>query len=154
MYGPLIPEDGEQPRFSQIYIHDPSTQHTISINNMHVPVSLTKKQRECMSQTMNELQNFMIKVNPYVKDFLHICEIPDEYIKEEKLVISCKIRPDGEHERRYNAQQSLSEVSILTNSQPGDLLLRKRGESLQYVNDIHPSAQSLHLTLLFPYSAL
>ena len=89
----------------------------------------------------------MLDINPYVNDFLHICEIPEEDIKEGKLVISCKARPDGEHEHRYNTQQSLSEVSILTNSQP----LRKRGGGLQYVNYIHPSAQPLHFTLLFPY---
>ena len=67
------------------------------------------------------------------------------------MVISCKARPSGEHERRYNEQQSLSEVSVLTNSEKGDLVLRKRGGGLQFINDLHPAAQPLHFTLLFPY---
>ena len=66
-------------------------------------------------------------------------------------MISCKERPKGTHERTYNQQTSLSEVSVLTNSQPGDIVVRKRGGGLQFVYDIHPSAQPLHFTLLFPY---
>ena len=100
---------------------------------------------------MKKLQDMLIQVNPYIKDFLQICEIPDEGIEEGKLVISCKASPDGEHERRYNVQQCLSEVSILTNCESGDLILRKRGGGLQKINDIHPSAQPLHFILLFPY---
>ena len=82
---------------------------------------------------------------------MHICEISDDEIKKGKLGISVKERPKDSHERQYNTQSSLSEVSILTNSEPGDLVLRKRGGGLKFVYDIHPSAQPLHFTLLFPY---
>ena len=41
LQGPLIAEDNEQPRFAQIYIHDPSTQHTVRIENMSLPMSLS-----------------------------------------------------------------------------------------------------------------
>ena len=147
--GPLIVEDGEQPRFAQIYICDPATQHSIRMENMYVPKSLTEKQIKCMSGVLKKLQALLMEINPYIKDFLQICEIPDDEIAEGKLVISCKARPDGEHARRYNAQQSLTEVSILTNCESGDLVFRKRGGGLQYINDIHPSAQPLHFVLLF-----
>ena len=149
--GPLMAEQNEQPRFAQIYVHDPATQHTVRINNMNLPESLSTKQRKTLSNTMKKLQDLMMEVNPFVKDFLHIAEIPDEDIKEGKLVISCRARPNGEHERRYNEQQSLSEVSVLTNSESGDLVLRKRGGGLQTISDLNPSAQPLHFTLLFPY---
>ena len=151
IHGPLMAEENEQPRFAQIYIHDPSTQHTVRVNNMNLPESLSKKQTESISNTMKKLQNLMIEVNPFVKDFLHVCEISDEDIKDGKLVISCKARPDGEHERRYNKQESLAEVSVLTNSESGDLVLRKRGGGLQTISDLNPSCQPLHFTLLFPY---
>ena len=95
----------------------------------------------------------MKEVNPFVKDLLHICEIPDSDLTDGKLIISCKKedRPKNTHERRYNIQQSFNEVSILTNSVPGDLVLRKRGGGLQYIYDLHPSAQPLHFVLLFPH---
>ena len=149
--GPLIAEDDEQPRYAQIYIHDPATQHTVRIENMSLPMSLSEKQRKTLTKIMKKLQDLMFEVNPYVKDFLHIAEIPDDDLKEGKLVISCKARPDGEHERRYNKQQSLSEVSVLTNSEPNDLVLRKCGGGLTSISDLNPSAQPLHFILLFPF---
>ena len=149
--GPLMAEPHEQPRFAQLYIHDPSTQHTVRVKNMNLPSSLSKKQRESITQTMKKLQDLMMEINPYVKDFIHVCEIPEDEIKEGKLVISCKARPEAEHERRYNEQLNLSEVSVLTNSQPGDLVLRKRGGGLSSIKDLHPCAQPMHFTLLFPY---
>jgi hypothetical protein len=91
-----------------------------------------------------------MEVNPFVKDYIHVCEIPDEDILEGKLVISCKT-PKDEHERRYNLQQNFSEVSVLTNSEPNDIVLRKRGGGLQFMYDLHPAAQPLHFPLLFPY---
>ena len=118
---------------------------------MNLPSSLSSKQTDTITKVMGKLQNLMTEVNPYVKDFLHICEIPDDDVKDGKLVTSCKERPQGAHERTYNKQTSLSEVSVLTNAEPGDLVLRKRGGGLQFVYDIHPSAQPLIFTLLFPY---
>ena len=98
----------------------------------------------------------MKDVNPFVKDLLHVCEIPDEELKDGAIIISCKKqdRPKDSHERRYNLQQCLSEVLILTNSVPGDLVLRKRGGGLQQIYDLHPAAQALHFVLLFPYGTL
>ena len=93
-------EQIEQPRFAQIYVHDPSTQHTVRVNNMNLPVHLSTKQRSSITNTMKKLQELMKEVNPYVKDFLHIAELNDEDLKEGKLVISCQARPHGEHERR------------------------------------------------------
>ena len=151
MYGPLEADKNEVPRFAQLYIHDPATQHTMRLKNMNLPSSLNKKQTTLIVSVMKKLQNLMGEVNPYVKDFQHICEIPDKDIKDGKLVISCKEKPKHAHERTYNLQQSFSEVSVLTNSEPGDLVLRKRGGGLQFVYDIHPSAQPLHFTLLFPF---
>ena len=91
------------------------------------------------------------EVNPFVKDLLHIGEIPDQDLSEGKLIISCKERPKGTHERQYNVQQALYEVSVLTNSMPGDMILHKRGGGLKQIYDIHPSAQPLHFVLLFPF---
>ena len=40
---------------------------------------------------------------------------------------------------------------MLTNCESGDLVIHKRGGGLQFINDIHPSAQPMHFVLLFPY---
>ena len=120
---------------------------------MHLPTNLTIKQTLTISHILKDLQNLMMDINPFVKDYIHVCEIPDEEILEGKLVISCKT-PKDEHERRYNLQQSFSEVSVLTNSEPNDIVLRKRGGGLQFMYDLHPAAQPLHFPLLFPYGTI
>ena len=66
-------------------------------------------------------------------------------------MISAKARLTGQHERRYNDQLNLQEVSILTNSQPHDLVLQQRGGKLQSISDLNPKGMSLHFTLLFPH---
>ena len=95
LYGPLLADHNETPRFSQLYVHDPATENTMRIANMNLPKSLSKKQIETVKNIMPKLQQLMKEVNPFVKDFMHICEIPDNDIKEGKLVISCKQRPQG-----------------------------------------------------------
>ena len=46
---------------------------------------------------------------------------------------------------------NLQEVSILTNSQPHDLVVQLRGGGLQNISDLNPKGMPLHFTLLFPH---
>ena len=151
LFGPLYPDDGTEPKFAQLYVHDPATEHTMRIKCMYLPSNLNQKQTDIITNTLKSLQELLKGINPFVKDLLHICEIPDEEIKEGKLILSCDQRPKGSHERTYNLQQCFGEVSVLTNSVPSDLVLRKRGGGLEFIYDIHPAAQPLHFILLFPY---
>ena len=48
-------------------------------------------------------------------------------------------------------QVNLQEVSILTNSQPHDLVVQLRGGGLQNISDLNPKGMPLHFTLLFPH---
>ena len=66
-------------------------------------------------------------------------------------MISAMARPTGQHERRYNEQINLQEVSILTNSQPHDLVLQQRGGGLKSISDLNPKGMPLHFTMLFPH---
>ena len=77
MCGPLLPEEGETPRFAQLYVHDPATEHTTRVKNMCLPKHLSKLQTNIITNTMGNLQTLLKEVNPFVKDLLHICEIPD-----------------------------------------------------------------------------
>ena len=82
LHGPLIQDDNnEQPRFAQIYIHDLSTQHRIRVDKKNQPKSVTQHQIKSITKTMKSLQNLMHEVNPFVKDFLHIWEIPGEPVR-------------------------------------------------------------------------
>ena len=84
-------------------------------------------------------------------DLMMIMEIPDKDLANGKIIMSAKAKPKEEHARRYNLPTSLQEVSILTDSQPNDLVLRKRGGGLTLISDLNPKAMPLHFTLLFPH---
>lgn len=149
--GPLQAEDGEDPKFAQLYIKDPALETTHRQQNMSLPGSMSQQDRHTIYATLQNLQELMKAVNPYVKDYKMICEIPEDELLDGQLVISAKARPADGHERRYNAQASLTEVSILTNCHPHDLVVKIRGGGLQSVSDLNPNGMPLHFTLLFPY---
>ena len=68
----------------------------------------------------------MNNINSYVKDFCMICEIPEDNLLDGNLVISAKAWPADEHERWYTVQASLTEISVLTNAHPHDLVVKIR----------------------------
>ena len=147
--GPLVPSDGQNPIFAQLYVHDPSMESTTRFNNMVLPGNIGIQERTVLQELLQRIQDCLHEVNPFVHDFKQILEISDEEIADGVLVISAKA-PTGEHARRYNAQTNLKEVRILTNTQSHDLVLQKRGGGLQIVSDLNPNGMPLHFTLLFP----
>ena len=148
--GPLLPENGEQPRYSQLYVHDPSMESTNRFNNMTVPENMSEAQKIILREVLEIIQTSLHQVNPFIQDFKQIIEMPENDIGNGKIVISARA-PTGEHARRYNLQNNLKEVSILTDGQPHDLILQKRGGGFLSVHDLNPKGQPLHFTLLFPY---
>ena len=53
MFGPLMPDDDQPPRFAQLYIHDPSTQTTMRIKNMNLPAYLSSKQVDTITKVIS-----------------------------------------------------------------------------------------------------
>ena len=151
LIGPLQANDGEEPYFAQLYLHDPVLECTQRFKNMTIPASLTSHQKKILEQLLTKIQKVLHTNNPFVKDFKQVIEIPIEELQQGKIVISAKAKPREEHQRRYNEQISLQEVSILKNSEPHDLVLQLRSGSLQDISDLNPKGMPLHFTLLFPY---
>ena len=148
--GPLLPAPNETPRFAQLYVHDPSQEDTNRFNNMYIPANTTYPQKERLRKILKTVQEELHQHNPFIKDFKQIMELPEQDLQHGQIVVSANKRPDGEHERRYNTQANLNEVSILTNSEPHDLVIQKRGGGLQDVHEMNPKGMPLHFTLLFP----
>ena len=148
--GPLLPSDGEEPRFAQLYVHDSDLESSTRFNRMYLPNSVSNTQKITLGEKLEMVQQLLHDCNPFVQDFKQVMDIPDDELSNGKIVISAK-NPRGEHSRRYNEQTNLKEIRILTNSQPHDLVLQKRGGGLQAVNGMNPKGMPLHFTLLFPY---
>ena len=70
--GPLFPEAGEEPKFAQLYIHDPGTEHTRRVQNMSLPKTMTSQEVRTTTNIMAKLKQMLKEVNPVVKDLLHI----------------------------------------------------------------------------------
>ena len=149
--GPLVAEEGETPKFAQLYTLDPQLESTERFNNMRIPESTPRHKKTHLKSVLADVQEVIHEVNPFVQDFKQIAELSEEDIGEGKIVISAKEKPADEHPRRYNAPSSLHEVSILTNEKPHDLVLHKRGGGLRVISDLNPVGMPLHFVLLFVY---
>ena len=132
-------------------MHNPSLETGLRYSSMMIPVGTSDRQKKILEQVLVKVQDDLHKFNPYVRDFKQIIELDEDQLGQGKIVISAKARPTGQHERRYNDQLNLQEVSILTNSQPHDLVLQQRGGKLQSISDLNPKGMPLHFTLLFPH---
>ncbi|WP_416879511.1 AAA family ATPase [Litorimonas sp.] len=152
--GPLLPNHGEKPVFAQLFLHDPQLETANRLENMNMVIQpMSAPKRQMMRNLVERVETALRQVNPYIKDFVQILEIPDDELGEGHLVISAdrRDRPANTHPRTYNLQSNLKEVSVLTNFQPHDLVIRKRGGGIQRISDLNPSATPLHFTLLFPH---
>lgn len=148
--GPVQAEPGAQPRFAQLYMLDPSLETTTRYANMTLPGNLTNREKETMKKLLKTVQEVIHEKNPFVKDFKQLIEMSEEELHDGKVVISAAARPQQGHERVYNIQANLQELSVVTNEQPHDLVLNLRGGGLQFISDLNPKAMPLHFTLLFP----
>ena len=144
LVGSLQASEGVTPCFAQLYVLDPSMEIAERYNNMTIPSGMTNSQKKILGDILMTVQDVLHKVNPFVRDFKQILEIPAEDLGQGKIIISAKSRPRGEHERRYNAQANLMEVSIVTNCEPHDLVLQQRGGELKQVSDLNPKGMPLH----------
>ena len=148
--GALLPAQGEDPVYAQLYVYDAALESTQRFENMRIPSTTSNAQKAVLRQVLQTVQAVIHEHNPYVKDFKQIMELSEEDIGDGKIVISAK-GPSSEHPRRYNAPTNLNEVCILMNPGKHDLIVQKRGGGLQHVSDLNPSGMPLHFTLLFPH---
>ena len=148
--GPLLPAEGETPRFSQLYCLDSRLESSQRFENMVLPANTPKRDKNDLKVLLDTVQRNIHKYNPFVQDVLMILEIPDEELENGKIVISASEKPVDEHARRYNRPTNLQEVSIVTNEARHDLVLHKRGGGLQFISDLNPKGMPFHFTLLFP----
>jgi len=141
--GSLLPDDGAVPAFSQIYIYDTNEQ---LIHRQRLMPNLD-------SSTLEQLQEMLHKVNPYVHVFRQAAHILQENpLQDLKLVII-----KSSNERQY-ATPTASEVAVLMvgdgqEAEPSnrDIIIYKQNGDLQRISQIHQSYNPLHYVLLFPH---
>jgi len=138
--GSLLPHNGEEPQFLQIYFMGDSSFEA-------------KKRCEVIPTTrldiVLELQEFLHQNNPYIGLFETALEhMPSD---ESKIVIRADKTPAGEHQRRFNAP-TFDEVAIVmagNEFKRRDIVLQKRNSGLQRVAETHRSYDALQYPLIF-----
>ena len=141
MVGPLEADEGEVPKFAQIYFIDQAQQ--AGVRNSHFRGALAP-------EVLSELQAIMAEHNPFLGQFKYALEILRE--NENSVAVQITIRPDmvptGAHARVYNAP-TVSEVAAVIPEpdvvrRPCDIVLHKRGGGVQIISHTHPYYDSLH----------
>ena len=144
--GSLLPNENKTPAFAQIYVLDNSSAETA---NRHAVAPVTLN-----NAVLQQLQNMMHRVNPFVTSFQSIAEVSRTHgIDNVRMVIRSENTPDH---RRYNAPTA-DEIGILIVGNDGnenagtrDIVLRTRADGLERISEMHRFYDALHYVLLFP----
>ncbi|EYB87952.1 hypothetical protein Y032_0254g286 [Ancylostoma ceylanicum] len=138
--GSLLPPPNEDPRFLQIYfVADEEKQadrrcETIDGTRRNIVLNL---------QRMLHQHNNLVNVFKTALDKMPT----DEY----KVVIRADKRPQGEHERRFNAP-TVNEVAVIMvgdEFERRDIVIQRRSEALQRISETHRSYDALQYPLMF-----
>ncbi|KAF0292121.1 hypothetical protein FJT64_009817 [Amphibalanus amphitrite] len=154
--------DGERPSFAQIYVNDPdcddpAAEAALRLGHVPLPRGTREPERARLLTLLEQLQVLLRQVNPYVQDFIHAAELPEEEVQQQRLVVSADARPADQHPRRYNRAEGFREVAVLMDEEPvhQDIVLRRRADAegpfLQTVNETHRAFEALHFVLLLPF---
>ena len=160
--GPLRAGEGETPTFAQIYVNDPHCDHpeeeaAVRLGHVRLPASTSVPMQLRLLDLLQNLQVMLRDINPWIQDFIHAAEMPEEMVQHMQLVISADARPADQHQRRYNRPEGFREVSVLIGDQPAhqDIVLHRRpgrdGPPLQVINETHRAMEPLHFILLLPW---
>ena len=139
--GSLKPNEGESPKFAQIYFYDSNNEIENRLHhNPHLKEDILSKLQECLK-----------KVNPYIKSLRYAAEFSEEN-PDVKIVLHADKKPKDEHVRKYNLPSGSEIAVIMPGDQEGprDVVIQHKGGNLQTINSLHRSYDPLHYVLLFP----
>ena len=142
--GPLLPEDGVFPVFSQLYVYDhDDVLHYRTQNNL-----------ERDAGTMATLQTILERCNPFVAVYQQAFHLSHSTsVPEYRIQLDFRKCSDR---HRYNFPSASQELALiipgdehaLANAQ--DIIIRPRGGPLIRISHCHPAFLTLHFPLLCP----
>ncbi|KAL8621594.1 hypothetical protein ACOMHN_026265 [Nucella lapillus] len=141
LIGTLLPHNINTPSFLQVYFID-SREEEVAI----------RQNKKLHRGILRQLTEIMHANNSYVQN---LKSAKDELLAEKnmKVIIREDKRPQGEHSRRFNKQQS-SEIAILMDNEPTatrDIVLRLKDGGLKRISELHRSYDPLQYPLIFMY---
>ncbi|XP_022023763.1 uncharacterized protein LOC110924026 [Helianthus annuus] len=153
--GSLLPEDGNEPKFSQLYTYDTDNEifnRQNAVGGSNTSFTITESAFDV--QIIEELTLMLDTNNALVKIYRQArnCLNENPYI-DLKLCLIGKRSKDG---RTYNLPEA-SEVAALVIGdltqaiENRDIVVKRRSGRIERISELHPSYLSLQYPLLFPY---
>ena len=152
--GSLLPNEGQTPLYSQLYIYDGA--EALDYRMGHVANHNLER------GTMQILQDTLYNHHPGVAKYKQALELTANMPPEQQCKIALRF-DEGTDRRRYNlpTAAAANEIAVILpgdGDQPQDardiILYRRHGESLQRISEMHPFYPFLHYVLLFPTGQL
>ena len=142
--GSLLPDEGQNPVFAQLYIYD--TDHENS-NRLRV-------MRDLNAEILQSLQDMLDTYNPYIQNFRQVRDLLRNV--GESAEISMQIYCDRSHDTcRYNVSATSDVAAVMVGDgyeiKPSnqDIVLNLRDGTLRRISELHPSYDPLQYVLLF-----
>ena len=145
--GSLLPDEGDQPRFSQIYIADSDPRQQIRQRLQHGHGHIDEG-------ILRELQAMINRSNPYCAIYKTAKERMGQDV--DLLLNLTTFDAKRKDPRRYNLP-SASEVGVIIAKDPSnvnasrDLIIERHGGQLKRISELHSGYLPLRFPLLFPY---
>ena len=139
----MLPEEGHQPAFAQLYIYD----SVYEIKNHH------NVMQELDEEILQNLLNMLDECNPYIQNFCHVRNLIQTNVSDDIFMVIYANRTQDL--RYYNTSTSFEVAAIMVgdghelHTANQDILLKMHDGNLQKISEIHPSYDPLHYILLF-----
>ncbi|KAF7138508.1 hypothetical protein RHSIM_Rhsim07G0140000 [Rhododendron simsii] len=148
--GSLMPQQGKDAKYAQLYIFDPTSALEVrNRNNEHL-----------RRDVLEIIQDTLLQVNPFVDKFRQAYAILEQLDVAGQTLPAHLHYSSSKDQRTYNLPTT-DEIAVVI---PGDgskacgmrdIVLHLRGDNqLMQINECHPAYLPLHYVLLFPYGEL
>ncbi|XP_071738697.1 uncharacterized protein [Rutidosis leptorrhynchoides] len=151
--GSLLPNDGCNPKFSQLYIYDTENEVHHRMNAARIGGGVEKSNDSLDPELISEIKKVLDACNPYVISYIMardgFQENPHQHLR---LRLIARRNTDG---RTYNLPTA-SEVAGLivgdidSSFEERDIIVETKSGQLKRISELHPGYLSLQYPLLFP----
>ena len=149
LFGSLIPNDGDDPKFCQLYIYDTSNEVSNRMKWINV-----RDGREVDAAIVDGLMKMLDETNELVKQFRsHRDRFEQDKVSDFEITLKISRAESG----RENHVMPADDVAGImagdqdNNSQYRDIVIHSKKEGLERISDIHPKIMALQYPLLFPH---
>ncbi|CAE1244797.1 unnamed protein product [Acanthosepion pharaonis] len=149
LMGSLLADQGEPPQFLQIYfLADYNEQVDARLGILLSDISIGPRRA-----ILFRLQDMLHETNSYIRSLKFALQ--NNSLPSFSVVIDADRRPQGEHERRFNAPVCNEIAAVIHGEEHNnrDIVIKYRGGGLRRISETHRSYDCLQYPFLFPYGS-